>query len=225
VVFTDEIEVAPDYRSPRLARYLLDCYLSRGTVSRHSSVRQFHAPSVAPKGSDGREQSMNETEQNRTISWIVTITIGLLVALLVGAVFGFLGAGHHFRKESRMHMNRNNMGGAGEAGSGQQYVAALSYDATTQNCTQKINGNLDTLPHLSIKNGDTIEWSPRDAVTNVTFGNTAPNGPFDSKTYRGTAGYVGPSQDAQLGDNFFTSVVVDGHQCKNSQNMGVHVDN
>jgi hypothetical protein len=158
---------------------------------------------------------MNDTERNRTVSWIVTITIGLLVALLVGILFGFLGAKSHFRKER----------GKGIVGNAaQQYLVVLSYDASSGNCTQTVNGKTDALVHLSISNGDTIEWSPRTATTRVTFGGAAPNGPFDSTSFTGQSGYVGPSQNAQLGDDNFAGVMVNGHACSNFQGMGVHVD-
>lgn len=160
---------------------------------------------------------MNDIERNRTVNWIVTITVGLVVAALVGILFGFLGAKLHFRNEPGKMMNPT-----GKAGGGRQYVAVLSYNGG--NCTQTVNGQSDAIVHLSISNGDTIEWSPRNAVTSVTFAGTAPSGPFESTSYKGTSGYVGPSQDAQLGDNFFKDVMVGGQRCNNAQYMGVHVD-
>src|SRR5271165_3144957 len=171
----------------------------------------------------GKEQGMNDAERNKTVNWIVTITIGLLVALLVGIYFGFLGARSHFRKESGKNMTGKGIAGNGGA---QQYKETLSYDSGTKTCTQTdVNGNSDALPRLSISNGDTIEWSPRGTnTTNVTFGGTAPNGPFDSTTYTGLSGYVGPSVNAKQGDNYFTDVTVNGQKCQKFQGMGVHVD-
>lgn len=164
---------------------------------------------------------MNEAERNRTVNWIVTIAIGLLVALLVGTLFGFLVAKSHFHKESGLGAT----GGPGATGTAaaQQFVAVLTIDGSG-NCTQTLKGDPDAVAHLSISNGDTIEWQPSAATTIVTFANVAPSGPFDRTTLNGQSGFVGPARNALPNDYRFTSDMrVDAKPCNNYQLMGVHV--
>jgi hypothetical protein len=164
---------------------------------------------------------MNDVERNRTVNWIVTITIGLLVALLVGALFGFLAAKHHFRRPVfAMDMTGKGITGAGN---GLQKVAVLTNDNGT--CMQTVDNSPDAVVHLSIGNGDTIQWSPPTATTVVKFANVAPNGPFASLSYTGQSGIVGPARNADPGDYYYTNDMrVNGRACNNFQSMGVHID-
>jgi hypothetical protein len=168
---------------------------------------------------------MDETERNRSISWIVTITIGLLVAVLVGISFGFLAARSHFRKS----MHRNDGGKLALSPATDAFIV-LKGDKT---CTQHVNGPNGVLyarPALSKTNGDSVIWhggSARDTVS-VVFANSGAFGPFQNTTYstneQSSTPTGGPS------DYDFASVTVTPFggaptACSNFQGMGVHISN
>ena len=164
---------------------------------------------------------MNDAERNKTVSWIVTIAIGLLVAVLVGM---FLGAKSHFRK---------GFGLDGTQALAIQRHAFISPDTNNPSttCTQRIDsptGPTYARPAVSYSNHDTLTWyggTSTDRIT-VTFQNSGAFGPFSNTTYT-TGVSSGPPTGGQNDYNFTSITIVRGDTtftCTNYQGMGVHVD-
>lgn len=178
---------------------------------------------------------MNDVERNRTVNWIVTITIGLLVALLVGALFGFLAAKHHALKTLRLDRD----GGVHTLALAPATDLFIQFTppaigTDVNNCMQYDGGPpgnggiLYARPDLSKSGGDNAIWHgpiPSDVVT-VTFDNVGPYGPFAGNTYA-TPTSSGAPTGGQSDYSFKTLTVTRGantYNCTNAQGMGVHID-
>ncbi len=172
---------------------------------------------------------MNETERNRTINWIVTITIGLLVALLVGVLFGF-----HLSKRPS-HRTLGIDGTKDVAVQQQAYIQfTLPDHGTDVSCTQYVGGlpplgaTLYARPSLSENNQDTIRWHgplTTDTVT-VTFQDSGPAGPFANTTYTSPNPSSAPTTAGQSDFSYIGLTITRGgttYNCTNHQGMGVHI--
>ena len=181
---------------------------------------------------------MNDEERNKTTSWVVAIAIGLLVALLVGVVFGFVVAKPKIRRAFGLDGDRGMDGTKDVAVPRQAYIQfTVPGDGSTDvsDCRQYIGGLpglggiLYARPALSESRGDTIQWhgAINSDVVTVTFADSGAAGPFADTTYASPNPSSAPTAAGQSDFSFTTLTIKRGattYNCTNRQGMGVHVD-
>jgi len=173
-----------------------------------------------------------EAERNRTTHWIVTITLGLLIALVVGVAVGFLVAKPYFRKIFGLDGGR-------ELAVSPPTQAIISLDnpdpihPNDSSCKQYVGappgtgGILYARPSLSSSGKETIIWHggiSGDRIT-VTFSGSGLFGPFADPSYTTNQPSSAPT-GGQSDFSFDSVTIVRGgttYTCSNPQSMGVHI--
>jgi hypothetical protein len=191
---------------------------------------------------------MNDVERNMTINWIVTITIGLLVALVIGVFVGF-----HAAKLRPHRIVGVDGGGGGKQLMPNNWTIQLNMDpGVAGQCQQQAKVNAGPMTNyptfVPVKQGDHIQWTTTSAAAgnSVFFPQVGspdfPGSPMFSKNWVFVFAYGNDSlvtaarltQAEQPWQDFqYSQVLVPDANgqlvpCKYPnpiQGMGVHVDN